>query len=236
MYAELKYFGLTGLAYIELAGGSKDAPPLKKKDSDIPVIREKPSLYNRLDTTLTDMTAKVTIALDKIDKLLSDQNIKNMSKTIENTKEITENIKNSNQDISKAIKNFVEIEENINILTKNLKNTSTKIASSSDAFKDMSDSIKTIAKKQIDDLIGEISGISKKTNTLLSDIIKGVKGGDYNIKKISSSTVSQINQAIEELRMLLKTSQDVIEEIERSPSDLLYKKEQPLLGPGEKTK
>jgi len=236
MYAELKYFGLTGLAYIELAGGSKDAPLLKKKEGEIPVIKEKPSLYNRLDTTLTDMTAKVTVALDKIDKLLSDQNIKNMSKTIENTMEITENIKKSNPEITKAIKNFVEIEENINILTKNLSDTSLKIASSSDAFTDMTNSIKKVTKEEINNLVKQINEASKKANDLINDIITQVKSGDYNLKKISSPTISQINQAIRELKMLLKTSQETIEELERSPSDLLYKKESPLLGPGEKLK
>ena len=234
MKAELKYFGLTGLAYIELTGGYKNAPLLKQKDGQIPIIEEKPSIYNRLDTTLSGITAKILVTLEKIDKLLSDKNIANISKTIENTQQITENIKNSNPQITEAIKNFVEIEKNVNILTKNLSNTSLKIASSSDAFKDMSDSIKQMTKEKIDKLINQINQASQKANLLMSDIIESIKKGDYNLKKISSSTISQINQTITELRMLLKTSQDAIEEIEKSPSDLLYKKEKPSLGPGEK--
>ncbi len=234
MKAELKYFGLTGLAYIELTGGYKNAPLLKQKDGQIPIIEEKPSIYNRLDTTLSGITAKILVTLEKIDKLLSDKNIANISKTIENTQQITENIKNSNPQITEAIKNFVEIEKNVNTLTKNLSNTSLKIASSSDAFKDMSDSIKQMTKEKIDKLINQINQASQKANLLMSDIIESIKRGDYNLKKISSSTISQINQTITELRMLLKTSQDAIEEIEKSPSDLLYKKEKPSLGPGEK--
>ncbi len=234
MQAELKYFGLTGLAYIELTGGYKNAPLLKQKDDQIPIIREKPSLYSRLDTTLTDITAKTSIVLDKVDKLLSDKNIENISKTIENTEQITENIKDSNPQITEIIKNFVKIEKNANVLIKNLSNTSLKIASSSDALKNMSNSIKQTTKEKIDKLINQINQASQKANLLMSDIIESIKKGDYNLKKISSSTISQINQTIMELRMLLKTSQDTIEEIEKSPSDLLYKKEKPSLGPGEK--
>jgi phospholipid/cholesterol/gamma-HCH transport system substrate-binding protein len=43
--AVLKTQGLTGIAYVELGGGTRDAPPLLARDgSDYPVIRTKPSL------------------------------------------------------------------------------------------------------------------------------------------------------------------------------------------------
>ncbi len=234
MLAELKYFGLTGLAYIELTGGSKNAPLLKQENGKIPILKTKPSLYNRIDTTFNDIVGKLSVTLDKIDKLLSDKNIKNISKTIQNSEEITKNIKNSNPQITKAIQNFVEIEKNINTLTKSLIKTSQDISSSSDAFKNMSKTIKKIAKEKINKLVNQINETSKKADILILDIIKSIQNGDYNIKKISSPMLQQVNQVIRELKVLLQTSQETIEELKNSPSDLLYKKEKPSLGPGEK--
>ncbi len=235
MKAEMKYFGLTGLAYIELTGGYKNAPLLKQDKNNIPILDIKPSLYNRLESKLTVITDDISELLSKLNKLLSDENIKNLSQTIENTKDITQNIKNSNPQISQAIKDFVEIEENIKVLTQAIADTTKKIGSSSDAFKNMSDSITELTKKKLNNLIKQIGDVSSEANSLIKDVIKSVKEGDYNLKKISSPTLSKINTTIRELKMLLKDSQDMVEELKNSPSDLLYKKTEPLLGPGEKT-
>ncbi len=234
MSAQLKYFGLTGLAYIELSGGRKNAPLLKETDGKIPILKSKPSLYDRIDTTLSSISKKLSVSLDRINKLLSDKNIKNISLTIKNTKDITANINRSKADITAAIKNFVKIEKNIQTLTRSLSETSSKISSSSDAFKNMSISIKKIAQKNIKKLTSQIIKTSKEANSLITDIIKSIKNGDYNLKSITSSTLFKINQATRELRLLLINGNKTIEEIKNSPSNLLFKKQKPVLGPGEK--
>ncbi len=234
MLAELKYFGLTGLAYIELTGGKVGAPLLKSKNGQIPVLKTKPSIYSRLDTTLADITAKVVITLDKIDKVLNDKNIANIGKIIENAKEVTGTLRDSKENIKEVIDNFLKIEKNINALSNSLKNTSQKISSSSDAFKDMSLSIKEAAKQKLDQIVVSINSVSKQADKLIKDILQSINEGDYNMKEISSSTITQINQAIRELKLLLKEGKETIEELKNSPSNLLYKKERPSLGPGEK--
>jgi len=128
------------------------------------------SLYDRIDATLSGISKKLSVSLDKINKLLSDKNIKNITLTIKNTKDITANINRSKADITAAIKNFVKI--------------SLKISSSSDAFKNMSISIKNIAQKNIKKLTSQIVKTSKATNSLIADIIKSIKNGDYNLKVI----------------------------------------------------
>ncbi len=234
MLAELKYFGLTGLAYIELTGGKAGAPLLKSKNGEIPVLKTKPSIYSRLNATLNDITSKTFTTLDRVNKLLNDKNIANISQTIENTKEVTGALKDSKENIKEAIANFVKIEKNINTLSSSLQNTSKKISSSSDAFKDMSNSIKEVAKQKLDQLVLSINSVSTQANKLIKDILDSVNEGDYNLKKISASTITQINQSIRELKLLLKQSKETVEELKNSPSDLLYKKQAPNLGPGEK--
>ncbi len=47
--------GLTGIAFVDLTGGSRDAPELKaESDTPYPVIRSGPSLMVRLDASLID--------------------------------------------------------------------------------------------------------------------------------------------------------------------------------------
>ncbi|MDP4076382.1 MlaD family protein [Acidovorax sp. A1169] len=73
--AVLKTQGLTGIAYVELGGGSRDAPPLKAKMLEAyPVIRTKPSLSARLENVLTTVLVKLDRTSTNIDSLLSDEN------------------------------------------------------------------------------------------------------------------------------------------------------------------
>lgn len=53
--AVLQTQGLTGIAFVELTGGSRNAPPLEAKDGEpYPVIKTGPSLMVRLDASLID--------------------------------------------------------------------------------------------------------------------------------------------------------------------------------------
>ena len=76
--AVLKTQGLTGIAYVELGGGSRDAPLLQAGAAgaagDYPTIRTKPSLSARLDIVLTTVLAKLDHTSANIDAILSDAN------------------------------------------------------------------------------------------------------------------------------------------------------------------
>jgi phospholipid/cholesterol/gamma-HCH transport system substrate-binding protein len=73
--AVLKIQGLTGIAYIELSGGARDAPALvATAGSAYPVIRTKPSLSARLENVLTNVLAKLDSTSNNINAVLSDDN------------------------------------------------------------------------------------------------------------------------------------------------------------------
>lgn len=73
--AVLRTQGLTGIAYVELAGGSLNSPLLKPKaNEEYPVIRTGPSLLTRMDTALTSLMANVSRVSDNINSVLDEDN------------------------------------------------------------------------------------------------------------------------------------------------------------------
>src|SRR4029077_3333741 len=73
--AVLKVQGLTGIAYVELSGGTRDSPPLRATvDGRYPVIRTKPSLSARLENILTSVLAKLDSTSSSINAVLSEEN------------------------------------------------------------------------------------------------------------------------------------------------------------------
>ncbi|MDP2878453.1 MAG: MlaD family protein [Sulfuricella sp.] len=73
--AVLRTQGLTGIAYVELAGGSLQSPLLKaKRDEEFPEIHTGPSLMARMDTALTSLIANVSRVSDNINAVLDEDN------------------------------------------------------------------------------------------------------------------------------------------------------------------
>ena len=103
MTVTLKFYGMTGLAFVEIEGGSSDSALLVSKNGEIPIIRSSPSIYVRLDETLSKIALKVSAALDNLNKLLSEKNLKNTDLILEDIKEITKNIKNKKEDFDKLL-------------------------------------------------------------------------------------------------------------------------------------
>jgi phospholipid/cholesterol/gamma-HCH transport system substrate-binding protein len=90
--ATLRSFGMTGLAFVELTGGNKDAARLIGAGR-IPVIPATPSTYARLDESLTILTGKLTRGLDRMEKLLSEENLQNISETLAEMKVLTKDVR-----------------------------------------------------------------------------------------------------------------------------------------------
>lgn len=110
--ATLNSFGLTGLAFVELAGRGKDAPLLARGDQ-IPIIPAVPSTYARLDESLTTLSEKMGRALDKIDRLFSEQNLENLADILSEMKAMTSDIRAQLQGLNHLVDSSMAMEEKI---------------------------------------------------------------------------------------------------------------------------
>jgi phospholipid/cholesterol/gamma-HCH transport system substrate-binding protein len=134
MVARLKFYGLTGLAFVEIEGGSKESPLLKSEKDEIPIIKSSPSPYTRLIELLPDIGQNLSNALTKIDILLNENNLTNIQQSVENIKEISIFLKNYEDDIETLLANSTDASEKIVLLVN-------KVADTADAIKQMANSI-----------------------------------------------------------------------------------------------
>ncbi|HEX5363999.1 MAG TPA: MlaD family protein [Gallionella sp.] len=73
--AVLQVQGLTGIAHVDLSGGSRNSPPLKAgPDEKYPVIATGPSLMLRLDTAVTALLTNLNRSSENINALLDQEN------------------------------------------------------------------------------------------------------------------------------------------------------------------
>jgi phospholipid/cholesterol/gamma-HCH transport system substrate-binding protein len=84
--ATLKLYGITGDVYIELNGGSEDAPILasKAEAGERPEIKAEPSSINAILNGLPRLLEKANHIADQIDKIFSDQNVRSVNGVVRN--------------------------------------------------------------------------------------------------------------------------------------------------------
>lgn len=102
--ATLKFQGLTGLAYIELMGGSPDSPLLETEGDDaFPVIPAARSAFDAIVTSAPDMITSFTDVATRASLLLSDDNIASFTTTLDNSRRFSQALADQEQQIAELV-------------------------------------------------------------------------------------------------------------------------------------
>lgn len=120
-YATLEPQGITGVNYVQITAGTASKPLLKDLAGrgEIPVLRsQRSALSDLLEGGGTVLTRTIE-ALDRVNRVLSDQNIKNFSATVSDTQAFTAELRERKQiiaDAQKALQDIDEATQNFNKL------------------------------------------------------------------------------------------------------------------------
>jgi phospholipid/cholesterol/gamma-HCH transport system substrate-binding protein len=206
--ALLKTQGLTGLTFVELTGGSRNAPALKKLGNEtFPVIKTMPSLMARLDASASILLTNLNRTSENINALLNDDNRKSIGLTLADIQTLSQTLAARQAAIDSGLSNAARTMENAARITENLPKLALRIQQSADAFDRMSAEI-------------ERAGISTRTTM-------------GNTQKFTSETLPEIQQLVSELRDLTGSLQRFSGELEQNPGILLRGKPPATRGPGE---
>ncbi|KLD95864.1 MlaD family protein [Aliarcobacter butzleri] len=204
-FAILGNLGITGLKYIELKGGSNNSKLLGENQYGMKVIKSKTSALTTFVDSTEDITKEITILLGQMKKVLNDENISNFSSLLSKSEKSMANIE---QFSAYLVKNEKKIDELINSM-KNFANTGNSsfasVKTSADSFKELTTKIKEEFDK-----------------------------GTFDLKRMSSESFENLNSLLKNLENNLNITQDLINNINESPSDLLLKQKNIKYGPGEK--
>src|SRR5665213_3309413 len=90
-YATLEPQGITGVNYIQITPGSADKPLLKKMphSGKYPILHSKSSAFSDLLSNSGTVLASTVEALNRVNRVLSDDNIKQFSGTLDDIHAIT---------------------------------------------------------------------------------------------------------------------------------------------------
>jgi phospholipid/cholesterol/gamma-HCH transport system substrate-binding protein len=210
-YAMLGNLGITGLKYIELKGGTQESALLKVNEEKLKVIPSKVSALTSLFDSTQDITTEVMLVLNQVKKVLDDKNIDKFSQflvkgenSLTNINQLTEYLVTNEKKIDELLNEVSGLVKNGNNSLKGVNKTTESITKTASSFKELS-------------------------NELLVEL----KNGSFNIKDLSQESFDKLNNVLNSLDETLIQTQKFVDDLNQSPSDLIFKQKSIKYGPGE---
>ncbi len=214
--AVLDLQGLTGLATVDLTGGSRNSPPLKAQPGqEYPVIKTGPSFFVRLDQASTRLITNLTSVTEDLRHVIDEQNQAALRQILENLAKVTQTLAARRDRLDEGITSASHAMENVvqmtNKMNEQLPAVIQSLSNSASALQEMSK---------------EVSRTSATMNGVLNQ-------AQPQIEQFTGQTLVQAGDLVGELRQLTSTLQKLAWQVEREPNSLIFGRAAPRKGPGE---
>ena len=223
--AVLETQGLTGLATINLTGGSRDAPSLLAHEGQTyPVIKTGPSLFFRLDEAVSRLLSEEGLAQLLVDldtaakgaaKVLDEDNRTMLKRTIKDLSDVAQTIAGHKAQIEQSLNGAARSADNLVRLTASLNaEVPTLLAGIN----------KSVA------ALGTATDELARTSKTVGAVVNEARP---ELQQFTQRTLPEAGLLVTELRQLTGTLTRVARELEREPSTLVFGRKAPSRGPGE---
>ncbi len=210
--AILKTQGLTGIAYVELSGGSVSSPLLRAKEgAGYPVIQTAPSLSARLENVLSSVLAKLDDTSNNINAILSKENQAAFSSALADLAGVAHTLAARKDAIDTGLLDAARTLKNTATASAKLGNVADRTGRAADAVEKM--------------------GVEVARTSISAGAAVDLVGAD--VKRFSNETLPELERLLGELSTLSSSLRLLTEQTRRDPRSLIFGRTPVPEGPGE---
>lgn len=210
--AVLRVQGLTGVAYVELEGGTRDAFLLKPKDSEaLPVIKTRPSLLTRLDTAVTDLLTSLNRVSNSINSTLDEDNRNAFKKVLADMATLSGALAGRKDAIEASLEGAARTAENTAKASAELLRLAERMNASAQSLEKMGKDV-------------------SRASAVVGRVMDSADGG---VSQAKNELLPEMERTLAEMRELSASLKQLSEDVGRNPNMLLFGRQPATLGPGE---
>ena len=203
--AQLQLQGITGLSFIQLSGGTSDAPPLEPAfGKRRPVIPSVPSPLERVFENVPQVTAQIVELATRLNELLNDENRRAIGDVLAHLDTITGSLADSRQDVRTALHDLPGLIASLNSLAVQLSDDSHRLAGRTD-----------VAVAALSQTAKDVSHMAEAFQTLATD-------NRTALHDFGQSGLYEMSQFLTDARILVNTLNRLAEEMERDPARFFF--------------
>lgn len=212
--AVLEPLGVTGLNYVQITPGSHDAAILRDeyKGPGNPIIHATGSTLDKLLAGSGGVLENAYETLNRINRLLSDDNLRTLSRSINNIESITRNVSDLTADIRSRTHVIDEAEKSI-----------VSIGAAADNMSKLAASTDVVVRQRLPQTLDKIDVATAEIAKAGSEIGGVAKDLREPIRELSDTTLPQLNDTLQNLDDASRSVQQVVEEVRSSPQGLIGK-------------
>jgi phospholipid/cholesterol/gamma-HCH transport system substrate-binding protein len=211
--------GLTGIAYIELSGGTRDSPTLKEAPGDgAPVIRTGPSLMRRLDTAGTTLLANLDESTRRLNDVLDKDTRATLRAAIADLRQVTQAFAHRSADLEEVLAGTAVMARNGAQASADLPRLVERLERAAAAVEQMAQSM---------------AQAGQSARLALDGVGATVNGAGATVQRLEGEALPEIGRLVTELRATSASLGRFSRELEQSPGMLLQGRTPAPAGPGE---
>jgi len=214
--AVLRVQGLTGIAYVELSGGSPDSPALEAQPGETyPVIRSGPSLMVRLDSAVSALLTNANRTSESMNALMDEDNRRAFKQTLAELQVLTRTLAARSAAIDSALANAARTMDNAARISGDLPRLVERMSG------------------DLPRLVERMQTSADRFDRMSSDVAQAGTGVRADLRQATGEILPDVRLLASELREVTGSLRRFSEQLEQNPSMLLYGKTASKPGPGE---
>src|SRR5690606_35521595 len=205
--AKLSMTNLTGSPIIQLSGGDPNSPRLTETPGhEVPIIETEPSALQNIADTANRL-------VERLDKVLSEENVARISGTLENIESLTGSLAGQREDLATLVANARKASDQLNTT---LDSTNRAI---SDVDREFVQKLPGLVAR-LDSTLARLDSAAGGAN----DILNENRGA---IQSFANDGLAQLGPTLAELRTLIRDLRRISDRLEGNPTRFLLGRDAP---------
>jgi phospholipid/cholesterol/gamma-HCH transport system substrate-binding protein len=203
--AQLEPQGITGLNYIQITAGTEGSALLKSQypENVVPVIQSQPSPIAELLSGSGTVLAQTVDALNRINRVMSDDNIRSFSTSLKNIEALSTEL-----EARKGM--FKELEDAL-----------TTANAAVEEYRQLAVDARTVVNGDGREAIANINKATEDARAAIASINRSANALERPLGEFSTTGLPQLTQTIEELNEATASLQSLIDDVRASPRDFI---------------
>ncbi|WP_199100486.1 MlaD family protein [Dyella sp. ASV21] len=205
-HAKLAMTGVTGLAIIQLSGGSLESPPLVGKNGALPIIVADRSPLSRILANGEDLMVNINDVVARASALLSPENMDRVSRTLDHLDKATGAVADQRDDIRDLLRQLAQASKQANdtlaVTQRLVQNTNGLVDNQARATLDSAKNA-----------LASVEHVTANIDQLVSDNRAAINGGMQGF--------SELGPAVRELRDAAGSLRGISRRIDENPAGYL---------------
>jgi phospholipid/cholesterol/gamma-HCH transport system substrate-binding protein len=215
--ATLEFQGLTGIAYVQLRGGTQESARLDPDAAQPPRIPSRPSTLERVFESTPELLAHSLAVVDRLSLLLADDNLKAIAGTLHNVEKLTADLAGRAGGADAVLAGAAD-------MTEEIQKTSVEVRQLATDLRQLTGRVDQRVDGVSDDLVGTLTELRGAASSLAGAAgrLQQVLGQlEQPVDDFAATGLYEFTQLIGETRLLVAALSRITKEFERDPAGFL---------------